>query len=58
MSSWIHEFRDNDQARLYIDAGFTTFAREWWGIDRWRLSKIMTVNICYEINLFYTILFP
>ncbi|CAF0867117.1 unnamed protein product [Adineta ricciae] len=42
ISSWIHEFRDNDQARLYIDAGFATFAREWWGIDRWRLSKFMT----------------
>ena len=44
ISSWIHEFRDNDQARLYIDAGFATFAREWWGIDRSRLSKFMTVN--------------
>ncbi|CAF1256724.1 unnamed protein product [Rotaria magnacalcarata] len=42
ISSWIHEFRDNDQACLYIDAGFATFAREWWGIDRWRLSKFMT----------------
>jgi len=42
ISSWIHEFRDVDQARLYIDAGFATFAREWWGIDRWRLSKFMT----------------
>jgi len=42
ISSWIHEFRDNDQARLYIDVGFATFAREWWGIDRWRLSKYMT----------------
>ncbi|CAF4515849.1 unnamed protein product, partial [Rotaria magnacalcarata] len=29
-------------ACLYIDAGFATFAREWWGIDRWRLSKFMT----------------
>jgi len=44
ISSWIHEFRDVDQARLYIDAGFATFAREWWGIDRWRLSKFMTVK--------------
>ncbi|CAF1995422.1 unnamed protein product [Rotaria magnacalcarata] len=42
ISSWIHEFRDNDQACLYIDAGFATFPREWWGIDRWRLSKFMT----------------
>jgi len=42
ISSWIHEFRNDDQARLYIDAGFATFAREWWGIDRWRLSKFMT----------------
>ena len=48
ISSWIHEFRDNDQARLYIDVGFATFAREWWGIDRWRLSKFMTVNYFYK----------
>ncbi|CAF5209271.1 unnamed protein product [Rotaria magnacalcarata] len=47
ISSWIHEFRDNDQACLYIDAGFATFAREWWGIDRWRLSKFMTVNFLF-----------
>ncbi|CAF3384052.1 unnamed protein product [Rotaria sp. Silwood1] len=46
ISSWIHEFRNNDQARLYIDAGFATFAREWWGIDRWRLSKFMTFVRC------------
>lgn len=44
VSSFIHEFRDSDQARLFIDAGFATFAREWWGIDRWRLSKFMTVR--------------
>jgi hypothetical protein len=50
ISSWIHEFRDNDQARLYIDAGFATFAREWWGIDRWRLSKFMTVNYLYRFS--------
>lgn len=56
ISSWIHEFRDVDQARLYIDAGFATFAREWWGIDRWRLSKFMTVKKIYSYSLFFDLM--
>jgi len=43
ISLWIHEFQNEEQALLYIQSGFETFVREWWGIDQWRLSKFMTL---------------
>jgi ribosomal RNA-processing protein 1 len=47
ISRLVHVFTHVDTTLLFIQVFFETEAREWHGIDRWRMDKFMMVCITY-----------
>ena len=43
MAQLVHVFPDTEVAMKFIESFFVTEAREWNGIDRWRMDKFMMV---------------
>ena len=41
MSSFISSFKSKESSIVFIKSFLSTFGREWFGIDRWRVDKFM-----------------
>ncbi|KAK3106860.1 hypothetical protein FSP39_001584 [Pinctada imbricata] len=46
ISQLVHVFKQKDLAMKFVETFFVTEAREWDGIDRWRLDKFMMLVRC------------
>lgn len=47
----VHDFPNETYTLMFIKAFFDTEAREWFGLDQWRINKFMMVSK-FQVCLF------